>query len=101
MEYRVAIKRRYNITDELKQKMVDAIAKVFDNPESTQREINAASKVVIAAEAQNQADERVFEGNARILEFAERLGIRGEVEQAAEKSAGRIPGVDDASRERR
>lgn len=99
MDYRVAIKRRYNITDQLKQKMIDAVAKVFDDPESSGREIAAAAKVVIAAEAQNQADERIFEGNARVLEFAERLGIRDEVEQAAEESAGRLLGVDDASGE--
>ena len=87
-EYRVAIKRRYNITDELKEKMLAAISKVFDNPDATPRDLAAAAKVVIAAEQQNQTDERILNHNAAVLEFAERLGIRDEVEVIASQSTG-------------
>lgn len=93
LDYRVAIKRRYNISDELKQKMVDAIAHVFDDPESSARDKMAAAKVVIAAEQQNQADERILNHNATILQFAERIGIRGEVESIASESASSNAGV--------
>lgn len=95
-EYRVAIKRRYNISDELKTKMMESIAKVFDDPTSSARDRSAAAKVVIAAEAQNQIDEKAMNHNAAILEFAERLGIREEVESTATQSAGGNVGFDDS-----
>lgn len=97
-DYRVAIKRRYEITDNLKQKMVDAIEKIFDDPLSNKREIVAAAKVVIAAEQQNQTDERLLSDNARILEFAERIGIREEVEEAAKARSGGVAGFIDAAK---
>lgn len=96
-EYRVAIKRRYEISDELKDKMLAAIEGVFDDEMSTHREKAAAAKVVIAAEQQNQTDERINNHNAAILEFAERLGIRDEVEKLATESAGSSACVDDES----
>jgi hypothetical protein len=90
-EYRVAIKRRYNITDELKDKMLAAIAKVFDDPDSSARDRAAAAKVVIAAEQQNQTDERILNHNAAVFEFAERLGIRDEIEViAAQSTSGHV-----------
>lgn len=97
-DYRVAIKRRYEITDAIKQKMVDAIERIFDDPLSNKREIVAAAKVVIAAEQQNQTDERTLSDNARILEFAERIGIREEVEAAAQGAAGGVAGFIDAAK---
>lgn len=84
----MAIKRRYNITDEMKEKMLTAISGVFDNPKSSARDLAAAAKVVIAAEQQNQTDERILNHNAAVLEFAERLGIRDEVEGIASQSTG-------------
>jgi hypothetical protein len=97
-DYRVAIKRRYEITDAIKQKMVDAVEKIFDDPLSNKREIVAAAKVVIAAEQQNQTDERLLSDNARILEFAERIGIRAEVEEAAKAQPGGVAGFIDAAK---
>jgi hypothetical protein len=95
-EYRVAIKRRYNISDELKEKMLAAISGVFDDPRASARDLAAAAKVVIAAEQQNQTDERILNHNAAILEFAERLGIRDEVEVIAAESTGGNVGFDAA-----
>ena len=99
-DYRVAIKRRYNIPESLKQKMVGAIEKILDDPLSNKREIVSASKVILAAEQQNQADERLLNDNERILEFAERMGLREEVERATERSAGCVSGfVNEPSRQ--
>lgn len=91
-DYRVAIKRRYEISDEMKQAMLDFVSKVFNDPLASNREKVAAAKVLIAAEQQNQADEKLLSDNARILEFAERMGIREEVEEAAQGTAGSITG---------
>ena len=96
--YRVAIKRRYPITEEMKQRMIDAIDGIVQDPASSKREVVSACKVMLAAEQQNQADERLTSDNARILEFAQRLGIGAEVEAAAQAAAGRITCVDDGER---
>jgi len=96
IDYRVAIKRRYEITDEMKQRMVMAVDAIISDPLSSKREVVSACKVMIAAEQQNQVDERHANDNSRILEFAERLGIRAEVEIATQVEAGRIPSFDDS-----
>lgn len=94
-EYRVAIKRRYEISDEMKKKMLEFVSGVFSDPLASNREKVAAAKVLIAAEQQNQADEKLLSDNARILEFAERMGIRKEVEEAAQGTAGSVAGFID------
>ena len=94
-DYRVAIKRRYEISDDMKQRMLEFVSGVFDDPLASNREKVAAAKVLIAAEQQNQSDEKMLSDNARILEFAERIGIREEVEEAAKGSAGSLAGFID------
>jgi hypothetical protein len=96
IDYRVAIKRRYEITDEMKQRMIEAVDGIISDPLSSKREVVSACKVMLAAEQQNQVDEKQLSDNSRILEFAERLGIGAEVEAAAKITASRIIGVDDA-----
>lgn len=95
-DFRVAIRRRYEISDEMKNKMLDTVMQVMESPESSPRERVAAAKVLIAAEQQNQTDERHLDDNARILELAERLGIRGEVERAHKERADTPAGFIDA-----
>lgn len=96
IDFRVAIKRRYEITDEMKQTMLNVISGIMSDPLASKREIVSACKVLIAAEQQNQTDERVFNDNARILEFAERLGIGEEVEAASQRPPDRIACIDAA-----
>lgn len=95
-DFRVAIRRRYEISDAMKDRMLETVMKVMESPESSPRERVAAAKVLIAAEQQNQTDERHLDDNARILELAERLGIRGEVEQAHKERADSVVGLIDA-----
>jgi hypothetical protein len=99
IDYRVAIKRRYEITEEMKQRMIEAVDSIISDPLSSKREVVSACKVMLAAEQQNQADEKHIDDNSRILEFAERLGIGAEVEAAAKITTGRITSVDDAEGE--
>lgn len=86
-DYRVAIKRRYEISDEMKKKILEAVVGIVNSAESSNRDKVAAAKVIIAAEQQNQSDEKLLNDNARILEFAERIGIREEVEAASKTTA--------------
>ena len=98
IDYRVAFKRRYPISDELKQKVLDRVEAILDDPLSTKRELVAAAKVVLAAEQQNQADEKTITDNERILAFAERIGIRSEVEAATQVGSSGFLGVSDADK---
>lgn len=92
--YRVAFTRRYPISDELKRKMINAVESVLDDPKSTKRELMSAAKVLIAAEQQCQTDETQATQNDRILQLAERIGVRGDVERIASESTGIDIGID-------
>lgn len=71
----------------MKKKILEAVVGIVNSAESSNRDKVAAAKVIIAAEQQNQSDEKLLNDNARILEFAERIGIREEVEAASKTTA--------------
>ena len=101
IDYRVAIKRRYPITDEMKSRMLESVMAIISDPVASPREKTGAAKVLIAAEQQNQADEKAFYDNERILEIAERIGIRADVEGFAEGQADSVIGLIDADQAER
>ena len=54
---RMAIKKRWNIPDKYKDALVNGQVQIAINPDSSNREKTSAFRALLAAEAQNQADE--------------------------------------------
>jgi len=59
--YRKAIKQRWPLPEKYKQAVIERQVKIAVSPESTPRESTSAAKVIMTAEAQNQADELKLE----------------------------------------
>ena len=55
---RKALKQRWPIPEKYKQAVIDRQVKIAISPESSNREATSAARVLVAAEAQNQADDR-------------------------------------------
>ena len=80
--YERAFRMRWQIPEEYKQALVRRMMTIVANPSSSDRAATAASRVLLAAEAQNQSDqvendklESIDEGRNRFLAIAQRLGI--------------------------
>lgn len=80
--YERAFKMRWEIPDEYKQALIRRMMTIVANPDSSDRAATAASRVLLAAESQNQNDqvehdklESIDESRNRFLAVAERLGI--------------------------
>ena len=72
-----AMTQRWDMKPEYKAAIISRLVRIVADPESSPREVTAASKALIAAEAQNQTDDRNSETNdnrSRFLAIAERLG---------------------------
>jgi hypothetical protein len=83
-----AANQRWEIKPEYKNALVRRLTAIIADPNSTTREVTAASRALIAAEAQNQSDEQrdeqIDESRNRFLDIAERLGITTTIEQLPE-----------------
>jgi len=88
--YERAMKQRWPIPHEYKEVMIKQLMRVIANPNS-QRDLERAAKLLMAAEAQNQADEhdetRVDEQRNRFFEVAEQLGIGNSVGRISSRPA--------------
>lgn len=75
-----ALEQRWPIEPLHRKALVQRLVRIIANPESTNREVTAASKALIAAEAQNAADEqhvdRMDAGRNRILDIVARIDTR-------------------------
>lgn len=95
-----AMNQRWPIKDQYRDAMIRRVVQIIADPSSTKREVATASRVLLAAEAQNQTDERaeddtIEQGN-RFLEIAAGLGITTSIERIAEGGSGDSPATIDA-----
>ena len=98
----MAVKKRWPISEDVKQRLVERLATVaFENPDD-QIAIKAAS-VLKSMEQQNQKDEQtavVQSDRNRFLEIAQRLGIAHRVERIERIGTGSIIEPVDEPRRR-
>ena len=77
-----AIRKRWELTQEQKGKVVEKVMSVLSDPVASGREILAAARVAAALEGQNQIDEHkqvdVIQRGNRFLEIAQRLKLDGD-----------------------
>ena len=87
-----AARQRWDIDDDSKSILVRRLTSILEDPASSAREVTAASRALIAAEAQNQSDEhrdeQIDQDRNRFLAVAERLGIAKTIEQLPEARSG-------------
>jgi hypothetical protein len=110
-DIRRAINERWPIGEQFRSSIVRALLRIIADPTSSKREVIAASRTLIAAEKQNQEDDRDDaeadrEGN-RFLEVARQLGLEVAIERIPESgadddsdAAARSEQHADASRDR-
>jgi hypothetical protein len=88
-----AMEQRWPTKPEYRDALIKRNVKIILNPNSSERAVAAASKVIIAAEAQNQADEhkvidvRVITRNDDLDGIAADLGIEVGVIEAVQREA--------------
>ena len=72
-----AIEQRWNIPEDYRDVLIKQMLRVVADPNTTPREKTSAARAIIAAEAQNQADDnaRLQQRGNRFLEVATALGI--------------------------
>jgi hypothetical protein len=78
--YETGFRQQWSIPDEYRTILIKSMMRIITDPQSSNRDKIAASKVVLAANAQNQTDDIFVNGPAeprgnRFLNIAERLGI--------------------------
>jgi hypothetical protein len=96
-----SIVRRWPMSDAARKATISRLLRVIADPESKPREIIAASKALLIAEAQNQADEhkvvdvKLALRNTDLDAIAADLGIEiGLVEDASRKAGIGIDGTE-------
>ena len=82
-----AIKQRWPIPEKYKQAVIDRQVRIAISEESNAREATAAARVLVAAEAQNQADDRAEPIGGQHVHFHQH---GGEMPQDVVASAGLI-----------
>ena len=84
-----ALTQRWPIKTEYRDAIVKRLMRVIADPHSSPREVTAASKALMAAEAQNQKDEhqRLDDFKQRIIGIAERCGIDAAVLRIGETAS--------------
>lgn len=72
-----ALEQRWPINENARKAIISRLLRIVADPQSSPREVTAASKALMAAESQNQKDEhlQLDEFKQRILAIAERCGI--------------------------
>jgi hypothetical protein len=100
-----ALEQRWPITHEFREGIVRRLMKIVVDPTSSRREVTAASKALLAAEAQNQSDEhkvidvRVQTRHDELAGIAADLGIEvGAIEDAERQADCGIGGAEVKSR---
>ena len=98
-----AIVQRWPMSEEVRRQVLEKLAEIVIDPESKNREVIAAAKALMSAEAQNQSDEhkvldvQLQHSNDRLSQIASELGIDASVIYDAERASGRrLEGVSDA-----
>ena len=97
-----SLEQRWPIRPEYREALVKKLVRVIADPQSSAREVTAASRALIAAEAQNQSDECNAEtdaGRNRFLEIAERLGLGSSLANLAEQRTIDGIAITDPSRD--
>jgi TusA-related sulfurtransferase len=99
-----ALTQRWPISDKVRKAIVGRLVQVVTDPQSSPREVTSAAKALMAAEAQNQADEHklvdviLSTRNDRLDAIAADLGIdQGLIESIARETGGSDSG-DEAVR---
>lgn len=76
----MAVKRRWPVPDEVKERLPGILRSIAETSDS-ERERIAAARVIVAMEAQNQADDHVADKNARLDEGKATERIEGRILQ--------------------
>jgi hypothetical protein len=99
-----AMEQRWPVKPEYREAVLRRNIRIIADPKSTERAIVAASKVILAAEAQNQSDEhkvidvRVQTRHDELAGIAADLGIEvGAIEDAARQADCGIGGTEGQS----
>lgn len=83
-----AIRKRWGLSDEQKQNVIEKLSVIMSSSAASERDQIAASRVLVAIESQNLADEHkqvdVIQRGNRFLEIAEQLGL-GETAEDSEQ----------------
>jgi hypothetical protein len=85
-----AMKQRWKLDDSYKEVIIRKLMKIVMADDATKREVISASRALITAEGQNQADEHsaaVQSDRNRFLEIARRLGVDANFRLIAEEPA--------------
>lgn len=76
-----ALEQRWPINDTARKAIIGRLLRVIADPESSTREVTAASRAILSAEAQNQADEHklvdvsISNRNFELDEIAREIGV--------------------------
>lgn len=102
-----AMKQRWRLDDAYKEVIIRKLMKIVMADDASKREVISASRALITAEGQNQADEHsaaVQSDRNRFLEIARRLGVDADfrliTQEPADTSSGGVNGAGDDWRER-
>jgi len=98
------MEQRWPIKNDYREAVIKRNMKIILNPNSTERAVAAASRVIIAAEQQNQLDEhkvidvRVQTRHDELAGIAADLGIEvGLIENAARQAGSSVAGIEAES----
>lgn len=101
-----AMSQRWGIRQEYRDLMIRRLTNIIANPSSSNREVTAASRALIAAESQNQQDEHeteridsLDESRNRFLAIAAKLGIGSTIETTVVDRSEASSELDFASRQ--
>ncbi len=90
--FETAMNKRWDIKNEYREAMIKRLIRTVVDPSSSARDVTAASRVLIAAEQQNQQDDQhevdTQQGRNRFLDVAAGLGIAKALEQLSDEGTG-------------
>lgn len=96
-----AVQERWPIKPEFREALVKRLTRIIADPNSSPREVTAASKALISAEKQNQDDQHkvvdveLSREHARLASIAADLGIDASViEDASREAGGNLDGAE-------
>ena len=99
-----AVIQRWPIKPEYREAVIKRLIRVIADPNSSPREVTAASKAIMAAETQNQSDEhkiidvRIQTEHDRLDAIASDLGIETDIVEAiTSKASGSTAGNETPS----
>ena len=96
-----ALEQRWPVKPEFREALIKRLVRIIADPNSSPREITAASKALISAESQNQADEhkfaelRIQQRDAELDAIASDLGLETRfIEDVSAKAGQSYHGVE-------